>query len=222
MKRVEAVRKIPTASSKRTHDESSPKRPRAFTSRTCRKRHYLADSQGLVRAAQLHSDGLHAPSTLVSDLVFAVPRRHALSFRRTVLRDAHGVGAAGLRTAEIATTATRPSSFTTTTPGRVRDGQAARGGGSGGAGGAGRAQGISRTARRWPTSTTRWRCRELSSRPTPTSTARWTAVTAPQPFPSDRHRVEYLFALYEKLAPSVEAPKAMAVSPSVPSRSPLR
>jgi hypothetical protein len=39
-------------------------------------------------------------------------------------------------------------------------------------------------------------------------TARWTAVTAPEPFPSDRYRVEYLFALYEKLtAPLVAASK---------------
>jgi len=38
-------------------------------------------------------------------------------------------------------------------------------------------------------------------------TGGWTAVTS-EPFPSDRHRVEYLFALYEQFtAPLVAAAK---------------
>ena len=85
-------------------------------------------------------------------------------------------------------------------------GQAAFGGGRGGAGGVGRAE-------KYPISTLADLYDPLTM-PAPLLKAHQQLDRAvdrcyrPEPFPSDRHRVEYLFALYEKLtAPLVAAAK---------------
>jgi hypothetical protein len=59
-------------------------------------------------------------------------------------------------------------------------------------------RGHSSRRRRWRTCTTRWRCRRRCGR-APGVGPGGGPCYRPQPFDSDRHRVEYLFGLYEKL-----------------------
>jgi len=62
---------------------------------------------------------------------------------------------------------------------------------------------------RLPTFTTRSPCRPPWPKPTPTWTAPWRNCYRHESFDSDRQRVEFLFALYEKLtAPLLPAAKA--------------
>ena len=61
--------------------------------------------------------GFMRPDVIASNLVLLVPGAEPLSLRGTVFRHAHGLGAAGCRTAEVATTVTRTGSSTTITRG---------------------------------------------------------------------------------------------------------
>ena len=78
----------------------------------------------------------------------------------------------------------------------------------------GRARNTSRGATLWPTSTIRWQCRRAGQGPRALDGAVDRCYRR-QPFTSDRQRVEFLFALYEKLTSpllAAEGKKAPAVS----------
>ena len=143
-----------------------------------------------------------------------------LSFRGLVFRHAHGLGAAGGRAVGVAIPLLQQDRLQQLSlarradRGTTRPRQGSRPADPGSARGTWRRTSRlpSRRERRaarplaWPTFTTERACRCRSTRPTPRWTAPWIAATAAQPFTSDRQRVEFLFALYERLvAPLIPA-----------------
>ena len=158
------------------------------------------DSRSLVRTPSLYPHRISCRRRCsVSNLVLDCPQGHAVSFRRADFLDAHGMGAAGLWTAGIAIPLLGQARLQQFSVAGIAEREAAGDGRDGGAGGARRARNTSKRATRWPTFTIRWRCRLPLYKAHRALDVAVDRCYRREPFTSERQRVEYLFALYEKL-----------------------
>lgn len=142
-KRVEAVREFRLRSKKESTRRRAD-RPALFDQIRQPTREYILIPRHSSESRKYIPFGYFSPENIIADSCTAVPRRDVLPFRRSVLRDAHGVGSPGLWEIKVGLPLFEQTRLQRFPMAANADRQTACCGGSRRASRAGRAQSISR------------------------------------------------------------------------------